>query len=117
MHHIFPISYDDKTNDKPLLDLFHNKSKPDPIPYCKTWLQHFNTWKDFVEKNYLADFTEGGEEEGYNILPFWAEHSHKCHDLPSDENDFLKYLQLLNNLIEKRNARVCNEVYKNSKTI
>lgn len=102
--------YDDKTNDKPLNELLHNDL--DSIMYCKKWLKHFDIWKDFVEKNHLEVFTESCEEEVYKPLPFWAEHSYESHDLPSDEKEFLKYLQLLNNLIIKRNSNIINLIEK-----
>ena len=101
--------YDYKeTNDEPLIELLHNDLNA--IKYCKNWLTHFGAWKDFVEKNYLKAFTDEGAV--YKPLQFWSGHSYDSPNLPSDENEFYSYLQLLNNLVKKRNIEILNLLNK-----
>jgi len=95
--------YDDKLNDEPLKKLLHKSS--DAIEPCKKWLSKFDKWNDFVEENYLNSYVD---KDSYNPIVFWEAHNFENAELPTDEGAFLKYLKLLNILIEERNGQMLN---------
>lgn len=94
--------YNDTSNDKPLKMLLNdNKNAIEP---CKKWLNKFDNWNDFVEKNYLSPFVGTKEADGnYTLLYFWKDHSFENCELLRDANKFLEFLKKLNECIKDRN--------------
>lgn len=89
--------------DKALEELLFNNN--DSINHCKRWLVKFPLWKDFVEENYLNCYVD---KDSYDPIVFWEAHNLENAELPTDEGAFLKYLKLLNILIEERNGQMLN---------
>ena len=103
--------YNDTSNDAPLKMLLNdNKNAIEP---CKKWLNKFDNWNDFVEKNYLSPFVETkGADGNYELLHFWEDHSFENCELPSDTNEFLEFLKKLNECIKDRNKIIYDNLKK-----
>lgn len=103
--------YNDTSNDAPLKMLLNDNENA--IEPCKKWLNKFDNWNDFVEKNYLSPFVETkGADGNYELLHFWEDHSFENCELPSDTNEFLEFLKKLNECIKDRNKIIYDNLKK-----
>ncbi len=90
-----------KKDDKILLDLLH--SNKEAFYTCREWLlNNFDSWRCFVDKNYLRSFVD----EEYNVIIFWKQHSWENYKLPKERDEFKRFLKLLIKCISNRYTEI-----------
>lgn len=99
--------YDAKTTQGELLtcpavkimELLHCNSA---VVNCYRWLESFESWEDFVKRNFLQDFVD----ENNQPIPLCKGHSWECPQV----QDFDEFFETTWRLIEKRSDRMIKEL-------
>ena len=91
-----------------ILELLHVK---DAIYKTINWLDSFDSWENFADKNFLMedDKNKNYVDKNYNIIKL-ANHNFSNPQIKSDE--YLKYFEELTNIIKGRTL-IIKEYYKN----
>lgn len=70
------------------------------IDNCKKWLDGYNGWDDFVEKNYFQDYIYA--DNGKEVIPFCEGHSWENNEI----GNYDEFFKNVSNRIEKRSKRM-----------
>ncbi|GKU29275.1 hypothetical protein [Clostridium folliculivorans] len=74
----------------------------DKLYYTTNWLEAFNSWENFVKKNYFDLYLEKNKTPS----KLWGNHVLERTELPQIGIEFLNYLKQVNYLIEKRGKQI-----------
>lgn len=103
---------------KVVLELLHNS---DDIDYTIAWLNKFESWKNFVDKNYLRKKVINGEvydnyvNENYEIDSFFKnKHSFENPTLKT-KGDYLDYFKRITQIIKNRTLIIKDVYYEKNK--
>lgn len=92
-----------QNDDTPLRELLGCKNNHIDlsVQYCKKWLDHFDNWNEFIEKNYLKFFVN----ENQVPIEFWENHFKVGNKITSvnSREQFITFMKLLNGIIRSRN--------------
>ena len=108
--------YDDEA-DEYLCELLKSVGN---VELCKDWLRAFTaedgnpSWDVFVAANYMQDFVNQGNADGFFGEPkeLWKGHF-KNNNLPSQEEDFIQFFSNASAWINARGERIAISVKKN----
>ncbi|MER3124382.1 hypothetical protein ABQG68_03120 [Bacillus pumilus] len=78
------------------------------------WMLSFNTWANFVEKNFLQSFLENPKDLTSRPKEFWSNHF-KGTVSTKDENNLIEFLTFVNKAIQERSSLIYKQLHsKNS---
>lgn len=79
------------------------------------WFNVFKNWDDFVEKNYMQDFVNGGNAGHKYGMPkeLWKGHFNPLHSvLPENKDDFSQFFTNASEWITKRGTNIAKKLKK-----
>ncbi|MGG1862204.1 hypothetical protein ABEP22_09945 [Bacillus safensis] len=74
------------------------------------WILSFNTWPNFVEKNFLQNFLENPKDLTSQPKEFWSNHF-KGTVSTSDENNLIEFLTYVNRAIKERSSLIYKQLH------
>ena len=86
--------YEVYESDKKLADEIINKLLHNKVKYkhnCELWLKHFNTWEEFVRRNYLdGSFVQNNEVVMFTESHSWDNEIKELDSFYKNVNNFIK---------------------------
>lgn len=113
-----------ETKNDEYLHRFLAKRNPNVVTYTKIWLDYFENWQNFVEKNYLQPFVVYENGTPTQPIPFWEEHFNryeKFHNKkltktlaiePNNIDEVNEFLEKVNTAIVARGDLIKNALIK-----
>ncbi len=86
------------------------KIAPQRMGALATWLSVFQGWDDFVEKNYMQDYTAGPGRPYGRPKPFWEGHFTPGHACPESMGQIEAYFTNAAGCIRARSARMVGKL-------
>ncbi|PCK20005.1 hypothetical protein CEY02_15825 [Bacillus pumilus] len=116
LNHIKVILNDVEDSNESIENFFKILQNSNSVKYKKyiiesaKWILSFNTWPNFVEKNFLQSFLENPKDLTSEPKEFWRKHFKETVST-KDENNLIEFLTFVNNAIKERSSLIYKQLH------